>query len=132
MKAEELRIGNLIDQGPMYGVLPVDAYELYQYSLFKKGAKTAEYYKDWLPVTITEEWLLMLGFDEHETFENVFYQISGLPDKDFFWLGISVFDGYCDVTLRDMRDFESVADMNDIKYVHQLQNLFFALKGKEL
>ena len=73
------------------------------------------------PIPLTEEWLLKFGFEKsggglyltYETFE--MYYINGV-------LGLSARvsdpnEGYIDTK---------------IKYVHQLQNLHFALTGEEL
>jgi len=84
------------------------------------------------PILLTEEWLLKFGFtssdlvpydpnDEfHEQYE---YKLdSGISHRDFICRPSK---GW----IVKLGDYE---DELEIKYVHQLQNLFFALKGKEL
>ena len=77
------------------------------------------------PIPLTEEWLLKFGWgqsDEHELCDNsndvLFYY-----DYHFerFW-----------IELDDSFTTNSICYNMNIKYVHQLQNLYFALTGKEL
>jgi hypothetical protein len=69
------------------------------------------------PIELTEEWLLRLGFEKIETEFFI----------DDWFLYISYHEGSCHILmLRDDYYF------NTIQYVHQLQNLYFALTGQEL
>ena len=86
---------------------------------------------DICPVPLTAEWLLKLGFDKDDLTVNLYvkhfkeyslqlYQngFSGTLEKDASWF--TTIKGYNDqVTLTK-------------QYVHQLQNLYHALTGKEL
>jgi len=74
------------------------------------------------PIPITEEWLLKFGFVRKE---------------DYFHLNNKFFSGYA----FDLKNFCLVKEYpaygnefhtTDIMYVHQLQNLIFALTGEEL
>lgn len=72
------------------------------------------------PIPITEEWLLKFGFEEKSKSKNFYlgnfrFHISKPANYD----GFIFCDGYDVITDR-------------IKYVHQLQNLFFCLCGEEL
>jgi hypothetical protein len=125
IQANELRIGNYVnvpreDQSPFR----IDAFE----SLSEKFIKVAMvhpehgenfhpltwYGEDLQPIPLTEEWLLKLGFLKYK------------GDNKDFWLN----------------DFEFANDLKwifwrgnileNIKHVHQLQNLYFALTNKEL
>lgn len=66
------------------------------------------------PIPLTEEWLIKFGFKENEfslVFEN---GLIGVYEQDnLFW-------------------FDTNTDCIEIKHVHQLQNIYFALTGKEL
>jgi hypothetical protein len=65
-----------------------------------------------LPIPLTEEWLLKLGFIKHVS-QSIWYTLN----KVDVWF----FDG------------KYVNDIDvEIKYVHQLQNLYFALTNEEL
>lgn len=75
------------------------------------------------PIPITEEWLIKLGYkkniDEDEC--PYLYAVKGKT---------SLFErenGYYNFHIEDVLD-EGI----NIKYVHQLQNIYFALTGKEL
>jgi hypothetical protein len=64
------------------------------------------------PIPLTEEWLLKLGFIKHVS-QSIWYTLN----KVDVWF----FDG------------KYVNDIDvEIKYVHQLQNLYFALTNEEL
>lgn len=121
MKANELRIGNLvlikciskeltaIDD---YDVQPINIYNLVELS---------NYNSDFLikPIQLTEEWLLNFGFETHKTPSGNFAYYT----KDIFTFNTN--HGWWINKFRlDNQDL--------LKYVHQLQNLFFALTGKEL
>lgn len=74
-------------------------------------------------IPLTEEWLLKFGFEEME-FENCFsinyapfeFKVELLPKEDF-------------IIFKNRNENTHHAQC---KYVHQLQNLYFALTGEEL
>lgn len=121
MKATELRIGNLLKVGEFYwhvdSIVNNGQFEVY----FKEN----DNYSHWLnaePIPLTKEWLFALGFNVFESMsdgsetiykEDLGYRVSYYKTNFFF--GMS-YDDY-NVTLL---------------YVHQLQNLYFALTGEEL
>lgn len=122
MEAKELRKGNIVHQG-MYGATPCRTQEIANFDREQLAPGTeAEYYKDWKPIPLTEEWLMKFGFE--------------YDDETRTWsllIGLNNFD-YC---------FEIVYINNEVfivlnnvewcyKYVHQLQNLCFALTEVEL
>jgi hypothetical protein len=67
------------------------------------------------PIPITEEWLLKFGFEK----SGIFNQLYRLNDVTL----------YC--SEKEIFMYTGVNDLN-IKYIHQLQNLYFALTGNEL
>jgi hypothetical protein len=108
---QELRLGNWImkdDQGPYFEV--------------KKGMDIDDPSAEYRPVTITPEVLRKCGFVFHDYFK--LWQknkaVSGTgPDMELdpdFWV----------------LDFSHRRIGVEIKSLHQLQNLYFSLKGKEL
>ena len=123
MKATELRIGNLIYKGAIYGNEPVRAYELNEYSRFKKGAPVADYYKVWDSIPLTEEWLKKFGFIWNEELKS--YEKIG-----FHWLAKKV---ELNGSWKFWNNIHQCM-LNDTFYwhVHSLQNLYFALTGEEL
>ncbi len=117
MDAKELRIGNLLSIDGM-GVVKVGALNP-EKGVTGVGANTDEIAKitnkkngEWsfTPIPLTEEWLVKFGFGV-EVFVN---------GTEF-----SVVDGIASLNYREM-------EVMKIKYVHQLQNLYFALSGEEL
>lgn len=112
MKANELRIGNWIT------LVKDDIYENKDYQLEAYDIYKASEFDDitqcLLPIPITEEWLLKFGY----TFKSYGY-------GDGEWKQWS-FNGY------SLNSFTCNKTGVDLKYVHQLQNLYFALTGEEL
>lgn len=112
MKASELRIGNWVkanDNGE------------YQVLQLLSDANNLE------PIPLTEEWFKKFNATKDKEF-NMHYTlpINGdygyllfLKDKDEYDVFIHI-------------DEDSILLYNNIKYVHQLQNLYFALTGNEL
>lgn len=77
------------------------------------------------PISISEEWLLKFGFEKQDekNFKKEYYRIKIdiiIEHEDDVRVGIS--DGTGDLYLK----------YADYKYIHQLQNLHFALTGEEL
>lgn len=114
MTANELRLGNW--------VLNPDEEE--EIIIDNVSMELAMYHPDvFEPIPLTEEWLLKFGFNND----------GWLRVKDFnlFSLGFAEdMDCYFHDGI-DWVDFK-YKDKHNIKYVHQLQNLYFALTGKEL
>lgn len=117
MKATELRIGNsILINGEIvkeigYGVIT----DFYQQ---RKGIKNP--YLNTLkfePIQLTEDWLIKFGFYLHENRPRPIY---GNNSFIFIYKQDGIF--WSDLMHGTM----------EIKSVHQLQNLFFALTGEEL
>lgn len=114
MKATELRIGNYVYQSDAYGDTPITGYQIYQFDTFCRGGIVADYYKGFKPIPLTEEWLLRFGFEKDDTIW-IKHPIYGLLEKNGrFFIELGETGGIY------------------IQYVHQLQNLYFALTGEEL
>lgn len=124
IKASELRIGNFI--------IPVNnkisnfytiVHGVINNSIFIpfEGYTTKFSEIDFNPIPLTEEWLIKFGFTKDFT--------NGFHLEDLYSLSISV-----------TKYGEFLACFNDrvlhnelkLKEVHQLQNIYFALTGKEL
>ena len=121
MTANELRIGNLIQDNNKEWIVSAQLiYSVVEGNGYLAGFK---------PIPLTEEWLVKFGFKvEHlnfgayETKLNDFFNLqfelkNQWNEKDGFHL-------YVNGGEYDSNVF--------IKYVHQLQNLYFALTGEEL
>lgn len=125
MKASELRIGNYIKlmlNHEDYKTLQVNLHDLESVEL-----KTGDYE----PIPITEELLMQLGFKYVDKGDHDYNTYTD-PNHDYYLqIDVRRRDGkysILDNSFDDLRDFSMV----DIMYVHQLQNLYFALTGEEL
>lgn len=67
------------------------------------------------PIPLTEEWLLKFGF---KSIQDGWYEYSN-SNITFSW---NIYD----------RQLRFLGEPFNIQYVHQLQNLYFALTGEEL
>ena len=134
MKANELRIGNWIlipyQNAPI--VVPAHETQVQGITIFGEiltdntpileGLKT--HYNHIFGISLTEEWLLKFGFDN-------------INSKEY---GIKC--GSCWMSLSNPKDMGEWQDCYcwvfdrfkfiELKYVHQLQNLYFAFTGEEL
>ncbi len=139
MRASDLRIGNIVDMGSE-GIGAVSGYNLYQKSIHDNGGSVADYYHSFKPIPLTEEWLLKFGFGftDYEIEDDFFEEDAGLLMRQF---SKHYHDEiYHDLTLNSdnfnefgiRTSFAEVVLNGNCKYVHQLQNLYFALTGTEL
>jgi len=143
MKAEELRYKNLIQRkGVVYSVndifvasglltvLPTESEETL-------GRVTIH---DFEGIELTDEWLRKLGFTPNENAYHTFPTSSNPQKKCYEWyvcekivlqnnvdsppnLSIHYYNSYGN---------EETETIMEVKFVHQLQNLYFALTGNEL
>jgi len=145
MKTRELRIGNLVrcikgdkEIEPIFSIYN-------QNNIFAINTWTLDWYE---PIPLTEEWLLKFGFEinsvtfmgksenryeirlsSHELdihidkkthiYEQTDIVIKLNPNET--WLNYNVFIYHANIKLK-----------KPLQYVHQLQNLYFALTGEEL
>jgi hypothetical protein len=110
MEANELRIGNLIlKNNEIYEISSLFFVDLYD------GKIRENYNNNYViePIKITKEWLLKFKAVECKTDELVFFL------DDFI------------ITLPNYFCYKGTI-LKKIKYVHQLQNLYFALTQREL
>jgi len=106
MKAQELRICNYYLS---FGV------DLKQVETLTKDKILI----DFTPIQLTKEWLLKFGFEfdeEDDGYQKGKYKVSVSDEGCLFFINIGYYP-------------EEIAEFN---YVHQLQNLYFALTGEEL
>jgi hypothetical protein len=120
MNANELRIGNKI-------LFAEDGTEFTVTDILGNGFNVKnEEENTWIEadqfegVTLTEEWLLSFGFYKTMSWTYAIELEGNL--KLVYYLGEKGWS----------IGFKSYSDFTNLKYVHQLQNLYFALMGKEL
>lgn len=118
MRAKDLRIGNWFegDNGDKiyYQITAKEILDFYDDPL-------NDYYK---PIPLTEEWLLKFGFKSDD--------ISWEYSKRFGNLYIMYDIKINSIYIHDGSRYDGADIPNEIKHVHQLQNLYFALTGEEL
>ncbi len=117
MKATELRIGNWFNSVKFNTPVQCTLSDLYDLCANSEGAYNNPPIDDMFePIPLTEEWLIKFGFKVE-------------PDDDFTIWQKGQLEG-----LYDFKDgtYEYNSTVLEIKYVHQLQNLYFALTGEEL
>jgi len=123
MEASELRIGNLVDfEKQSFIITRIKDIDFCQVSLGKtsKREDLAVHITAISPIPLTEEWLVNLGFDK---WNNI--QIGADVSCDH--LNLTKFG---DTLIYDQEGDFIV--LKQTEYVHSLQNLYFALTGKEL
>lgn len=139
MKANELRIGNLIRFSEDGTIFTIDSIEEQGLSVQNEKEIAWIDLEEFEPIPLTEEWLLEVGFQIKD-------QLSVHKTKIYYISGIDV--DYCLYFADFRQDFGFYIEYTDspfdkdlgvlypitfgIKYVHQLQNLYFALTGEEL
>ena len=140
MKAEEFRIGNLLQSNK--GTL-LEVIELSNENISTKVLDRSLYPlpNGWSmePIPLTEEWLLNFGFvsDNYEFQETYFMDISTDERYNYQTLIQAIYmDEYTNIFIKDVErgnefDF-SDSFITKVKYVHQLQNLYFAITNTKL
>ena len=128
---KELRIGNLVDMGNRIAkVIEIDYLSCLVVDL-EETQDTIEDYVRTKPITITEDWLYKFGFKNIDKDDNDYITYTD-PNHDYYLqIDTRRRDGkytILDNSFDDLRAFSMV----DVMYVHQLQNLYFALTGEEL
>lgn len=114
MKASELRIGNLVLD--TFGK-EVEVKDIMTYGINSQWGCSTFNYEELKPIPLTEEWLLKFGF-KYTKMEVGFNQFrKGILELSITPNGYELFFTYKWVK---------------IEYVHQLQNLYFALTNEEL
>lgn len=119
MKPSELRIGNWYESqnGSLKGVRDGN------YSQIEEPGDLL-FAQFMLPIPLTEEWLLRFGF---KNLNNNPYWLSLIHNGTGIHIGTN-----SNVELQFFLGDGTVKTKLKLNYVHQLQNLFFALTGEEL
>ena len=112
MKAQDLRIGNLIHDKLHRNVIVSEIRQEYLVFYLSNGNKIKHNIKTFTPIQLTDKWLLKFSFK--------------------FWGGI-----YCDrndfFALTKKNKGYSIEELDiEINHVNELQNLYYSLTGKEL
>ena len=125
MTANELRIGNLVDLGNRIAkVIEINHLACVVVDL-EETQDTIEDYDRTKPIPLTEEWLIKFGFSRE-------VKVGSEMGTDGVEFRVYHFDVLTFNTNHGW--WYKVQRINDtpLEYVHQLQNFYFALTGKEL
>lgn len=115
MNAKELRIGNITKQGV---VVEINRSDKDSFRVWDVVNLKSSYNNNVEPIPLTEEWLIKFGFSKESPDNEDDFNYWELKDVEF--------------TDYEDGDFEINQTGFVFKYVHQLQNLYFALTGEEL
>ena len=118
LQNNELRIGNYIKFHNT--ITKVEGFSIWD-NLIQSDNFAERELKDFEPIPLTEEWLLKFGIDF--TSEKEWYQLT-FTIKGLLFETASSMEGFTYNLCFD--------NMINIKYVHQLQNIYFCLCGEEL
>jgi hypothetical protein len=121
LKAKDLRIGNIFDYYDQFVIVQKISNRFTEFGYFKDGTgfqRPFESHDFPKPIELTEDILLKCGFEKK----------GKRLSKGWFYLWNE--DGKIIFALAEMHD--EIGQYLTIKYVHQLQNLYFALTGEEL
>ena len=105
MKANELRLGNYVHMD-----MSIDDIEVVRLKIGDLASFAIEA-RELYPIPLTEEWLLRFGFENNRL--GLFDCIKVVEDIGFHIYFIQ-------------------RHLKEVQYVHQFQNLYFALIGEEL
>ena len=140
MKASELRLGNYIqvNNGSNYTGIGTVA------TMSNTGEENDVAYYDnnglyeytdlrlFQPVPLTEEWLLKLGFEAYSTHVNyIELQIKSNKPSNHVVIRYGLQRDYFNIFNHSECDFTEMQYLTEVKFVHQLQNLFYCLSGGE-
>ena len=125
MEAKELRIGNYYEWTE--NVEEKDAF--LQIDDFHSLLAIGENFQYFKPIPLTEEWLLKFGFDNR--------LLKKIGDSDLYLQGdnadsLKEYGVYLSTDIGDGLCSEPNTFIEGFFYVHQLQNLYFALTQTEL
>lgn len=115
MEIKELRIGNYIS--PLgIGITKVEGFCIWD-NLIQSSNFAERDIEDFEPIPLTEDWLLKFGLKKIEEYCFELDDIHVNTKRELMWITTK-----CKIEL----------EFNIPNYIHELQNLYFALTRKEL
>jgi hypothetical protein len=153
MKSSEFRIGNLVEYNLSSGafdddtelnplkIITIGAEDCFHnYVRLSDGFNNSYDFDEIKPIHLTDEWMIKFGFiaedkrpskDHGQYFSKPIYDYKYSFAYAHFRNDWGFYHSYTDApNEEDNNKYDLISC--DIKYVHQLQNLYFALTGEEL
>jgi len=129
MKAEKLRLGNWVNPD-----FPMQVTGIYKDEILCNfegdGSDPWDYDPNYLRgIYLTDEWFEKFGFKQ-DTNSNYWLNLQ-THYLDMIFSGNDYYAIYCQIPEFNHEPEQRVG-LKSIKYVHELQNLYYALTGKEL
>ena len=122
MDIRELRIGNLVLYGSVVTLVETIGKGGINFNNYPEGYSDID--EDWIqPIPITEEWLLKFGFEKRGPVDALYND---------HWRHPNLNPVFSEETFTALTIDDGIDIAYDIKYVHQIQNVFFVLTGQEL
>lgn len=127
---QELRIGNWVEYDGKYYKIDTIANEFPTLNTSEFGIGVVDW-NNINPIHLTEEILLKCGFEKTDDYgDQIYYEPKNRGNRNYYIcfdhedisFGLNVF-GNCTNLLHDN---------SNLQFLHQLQNLYFALTGEEL
>jgi hypothetical protein len=144
MKASELRIGNFVqdfDCEPHYfAIESIYKNEKGDYRCSYRNNSIDATVEDTSPIPLTEDWLLKFGFLPKNfglKLPQGWYELKYLSNQHdemiTTWVSVLInINSFSCVICDEYPDEIGANTKQSIRYIHQLQNLYFALTGEEL
>ena len=138
MKAEELRIGNFVRVGDTAcRVVAISEEGIEQVRNIGGNTLTFSMFKNDIifePIPITEEWLLRFGLIKKPKTNIYLNPMFSIGEKILKLMAVHLDDNSSTIAIVDYYTETEKSDLLhlDYQFIHQLQNIFFALCGEEL
>ena len=132
MKASELRLGNYYMFADYNSIVFRKVREIKTNQFGLIGDYDGVNFEICKPIELTEEWLIKFGFEKNIDYEQINEYGKLSESNGRRGVGLYLIDN--SEWLITFREDVGCGwnDLNEINYVHQLQNIYFALTGDEL
>lgn len=129
---EQIRIGNLLFHSTEWNAADIHGVFAWEQRHWFMEAECILSFEDISPIPLTEEWLVKFGVGNRQDYVIELWAGERIRSELILRERVESYTVYIlDVDSRPDQANDCVM-IKDIKYVHQLQNLFFALVGQEL